>query len=516
MRQTFDDLWIIDLEGDNLGARKTENVFSIQTPVAIAIGVRYDQPQPDKPATVRYTRIKGSQEEKLATLEAVNAFHDLEWRECLNGWQDVFLPGGEGEYWDWPLVTDLFPWQENGAQFKRTWPIGESREVLENRWKKLLSLPLAERGKAMRETGARKINKSVPALDGSNKNLPAISKLAPDAPPFQLTRYGYRSFDRHWVLRDNRLCDRPRPTLQGAHGDHQIYITSLLTDVLGKGPVATATYLIPDLHHFCNRGAKDVIPLWRDVDATDANITAGVLDILGRGLGQAVTPKDFFAYCYALLASPQYVDEFWDELTIPGPRLPITKDPALFKKAVSLGQKLLWLHTYGERYIPPGQNLGKLPPGQARCKVGTPSTQVDYPEKFSYSYADQELRVGKGVFENVRPQVWEFSVSGFEVVQSWLGYRMRNRSGRSSSPLDDIRPEVWEFDEELLDLLWVLDHTIDLLPEFAETLEAILAGDLFQESDFPQPTEAERKGPKGVGEMPLFDFAGLDVEDDDE
>ena len=47
MRQTFDELWIIDLEGDNLGARKTENVFAIQTPVAIAIGVRYGEPQPE-------------------------------------------------------------------------------------------------------------------------------------------------------------------------------------------------------------------------------------------------------------------------------------------------------------------------------------------------------------------------------------------------------------------------------------------------------------------------------------
>ena len=40
MRRTFDELWIIDLGGDNLGTRKTPNVFNIKTPVAIAIGVR--------------------------------------------------------------------------------------------------------------------------------------------------------------------------------------------------------------------------------------------------------------------------------------------------------------------------------------------------------------------------------------------------------------------------------------------------------------------------------------------
>jgi predicted helicase len=40
MRQTFDELWIIDLEGDSLGPRRIQNVFAIRTPVAIAIGVR--------------------------------------------------------------------------------------------------------------------------------------------------------------------------------------------------------------------------------------------------------------------------------------------------------------------------------------------------------------------------------------------------------------------------------------------------------------------------------------------
>jgi predicted helicase len=65
MRQIFDELWIIDLEGDNLGTRKSENVFSIQTPVAIAIGVRYHNPQPKIPAIVHYSKIEGTQIEKL-------------------------------------------------------------------------------------------------------------------------------------------------------------------------------------------------------------------------------------------------------------------------------------------------------------------------------------------------------------------------------------------------------------------------------------------------------------------
>jgi hypothetical protein len=32
-------------------------------------------------------------------------------------------------------------------------------------------------------------------------------------------------------------------------------------------------------------------------------------------------------------------------------------------------------------------------------------------------------------------------MSGLKVVQLWLGYRMKKRARKKSSPLDDIRPE---------------------------------------------------------------------------
>ena len=63
MRRTFDELWIIDLGGDNLGTRKTPNVFNIQTPVAIAIGVRRE-------AFARHTRARSATpRSKAATRE---------------------------------------------------------------------------------------------------------------------------------------------------------------------------------------------------------------------------------------------------------------------------------------------------------------------------------------------------------------------------------------------------------------------------------------------------------------
>ena len=80
---------------------------------------------------------------------------------------------------------------------------------------------------------------------------------------------------------------------------------------------------------------------------------------------------------------------------------------------------------------------------------------------------------------NVRPEVWHFSVSGLQIVASWLGYRMKKRAGKVFFPWDAIRPETWQFDDDLLELLWVLDETVNLLPQVSQLLNTILEGSLF-------------------------------------
>ena len=190
--------------------------------------------------------------------------------------------------------------------------------------------------------------------------------------------------------------------------------------------------------------------------------------------------------------------------------MPITKDPALFVRGAALGRRLIWLHTYGERCVPSGSRAGRVPAGRARIAAGTPTDVVQYPREFRYDRSTQELHVGAGRFTGVRPEVWDFGVSGLQVVKSWLDYRMLERAGKSSSPLDALRPAGWQFDDELLDLLWVLDATVDLLPDMASLLDEVLAGDLFAAGDFPTPGDAERHGPGVAASLSLFVAAGLD------
>ena len=487
MREAFDELWIIDLEGDSLGSRVTDNVFAIRTSVAIAIGVRESAPSLSHPAIVRKVRITGSSLEKLARLNTVTKFSDLLWEECASEWEAPFYAKGKGIYFDWPFLTDIFPWQQSGVKAGRTWPIAPDTETLLCRWNTLISEVTARDNMFVNRPTGNKVTDSPTALPPANGKMGAISQLNTQTAAEPIVQYSYRSFDRQWIIADARLLDRPGPPLWHAYGHKQICITSLLTSVLGAGPAATVTAAIPDLHHFSGRGAKDVIPLWRDADATHPNVTNGLLMLLSETYNAKISPEWLFAYTYGILAQPAYVERFWDELELPPPRLPLTKDLALFEQVAGLGSRLLSLHTYGERYG------GSVPHGAARC---TKSVSPDhYPEGHFYHPGTRTLYVGDGEFTPVSQSVWDYSVSGMQIVKSWLDRRKRNRSGRKSSPLDDIGPERWEFTEELLQLLWVLEETVRLEPEGAALLEEVCAGPLFTAAELPTPTDAERRPP---------------------
>ena len=495
MREVFDELWLIDLEGDSIGARKTENVFAIRIPVAIAIGVRYGSPKPHTPARVWKTRLTGSESEKLASLDGGESFSRYSWTECTDVWDEPFYPQGTGKYFDWPALIDVFPWQHSGVQFKRTWPIGETEEVLKKRWRTFLSQSSSDRAILFRETRDRTVWGQYRKLIGAGSDR-SLAALDAEEPLPDISEYAYRSFDRHFALCDARLGDRSRPALHRAHGDKQAYLTGLLTNVPGVGPAATATADIPDLDHFRGSfGAKHVIPLWRDAKATQPNVTGGLLETIGSVYGGPVSAEALFSYAYGIMSQPEYVEQFWDQLELPPPRLPITKNPDLFQRIAEHGARLLYLHTYGKRFGRSGDD-GAVPQGAARC---TRAVSLDqYPENHLYNPKTRVLRVGDGEFYPVDPRVWKYSVSGLEVVKSWLDRRKRRRSGRRSSPLDEIRPEHWEFTEQLLELLWILEATIALQPEGEALLEELLESELFTNNELPSPTAEEREPPRSA------------------
>ena len=510
LRRQCDAIWILDLGGEGRGARRSDNVFAIQTPVAIAVAVRRKAAKQDTPGAVHYARIDGTRDEKLAALDAISRFSAVVWQDCPADWQAPFRPAGRGAYFGWPLLTDLMPWQHSGVKAGRTWVISPQQETLHERWRTLLQADREERGGLFKDSPTgRKVKDAVSQLPPSNLELPPIVGLAKGSPLPDIARFAFRSFDRQFIFNDARLLDRPGPPLWQSHGERQVYVTSLLTSPLGGGPALTVCATIPDLHYFSGRGAKDTIPLYRTADASQANILPGLFDILGAAYQCAVTPEDFLAYVYGALAHPAFTARFAGELETRDLRVPITKDAALFEQVRAVGARLLWLHTYGERFVPEDGQRGRVPSGAARCIQAVPGDADGYPDTFTYAEATRTLHVGDGAFAPVAPEIYEFEVSGLKVVQSWLKYRMKNGAGRKSSPLDDIRPARWTsaFTTELLELLWVLEATVAGYPEQERLLEAVAASACFQADDLPSVPDDMRKPPRArvVGDN-LFNF----------
>ena len=247
LRQAFDELWIVDLGGEGRGALKEENVFDIQTPVAIAVGVR-NGAERSAACSVRYRRVEGSRDDKFARLRRMKLSGRFE--HVPGERMDHLTPLSGDDYFDWPEITDLFPWAHSGSQLKRTWPIAEAKSLLERRWGDLTSAVPRRRADLLKETRDRKATSRVAPLLGGQDRLRSLRSLDRAEGHEGLARYGYRSFDRHWVIADHRVADYPRPDLWRLRGRRQVFLTTLTSTKLGWGPVLTVSPYVPDLHHF--------------------------------------------------------------------------------------------------------------------------------------------------------------------------------------------------------------------------------------------------------------------------
>jgi len=138
--------------------------------------------------------------------------------------------------------------------------------------------------------------------------------------------------------------------------------------------------------------------------------------------------------------------------------VPLTKNKSCSRKRQNSAKNLSgFTHTVNGCIVPKSVSRAKSQRWGALCKGGAGHVGT-IPERLQLHEATETVTVGGGTFTPVSKTVWYFEVSGFKVVQSWLGYRMKDRKGKKSSPLDDIHPERWtyEFTWEFLELLGYL------------------------------------------------------------
>lgn len=499
LRRKADEIWVIDCSPEGHQPEINTRIFqAVQQPVSIVLVSRSPHTDDSVPATVRYVSLPAGHRQLKFDALANLALDSDEWIECPLEWRAPFLPESHGAWSTYPTLEDLFVYNGSGVMPGRTWIIAPDQESLRKRWMTLVRAPSDYKETLFHphlrngKPGDKHSKKVVPR--GLPGYIPRPISVAEDAGPcVQPVPYGFRSFDRQWIIPDIRLINQPNPKLWEVYSKEQVYLTAPSDRSPTVGPALTFTSLIPDLHHYHGRGGR-VFPLWQDSDTMVTNVSSELLRFLESHYQESVIGEDLFAYIAAVAANPAYTARFQNDLLQPGLRIPMTTDSNLFWNAVGIGCSVIWLHTYGERFVDAGQGRPFGPPRlpshrRPRIPLNGPISQdpMNMPDTIDYDTQNKRLLIGGGFVEPVEPQVWEYEVSGTKVIRHWFSYRKKNRdrpiigTRRPPSPLSDIHPDRWlpEYTSELINLLNVLALLVDLEPSQEDLLEKICAGPTF-------------------------------------
>ena len=500
LRRDADEIWVIDCSPEGHQPPVSTRIFQgVQQPICIVLALRATDQGTIAPARVRFRVLPaGNRKNKFNALSEIS-LDDDQWVDCSSEHRASFLPKAVGQWASFPPLADLFGYDGSGVMPGRTWVISPDEDSLARRWEKLQSEtnlskkeelfhPHIRKGKP----GDKHLHKKLrQGLTGHEyRSDPVVSDTGVVIKP---VRYAYRSFDRQWIIPDGRLINQPNPTLWDNHSDQQVYMTALQQTPVTAGPAITFSAAIPDLSHYKGSFGGRVFPLWADRKGQQPNIKAALLGELSESLGIPISAPDLMAYCAAIAAHPAYTARFQPHFVQPGLRFPITADAALFREAVNVGREVIWLHCFGKRFVDPNAGRPNRAPRLSSSERpispqggAIPNDPPRFPDSIDFGADAKELNIGQGIIKNVPREVWEYEVSGKQVLVQWFSYRRFDRSRpiigdrRQPSLLNRIQPDGWlaEYTTELMNVLNVLGRLVKLEPRQADILERICDSDL--------------------------------------
>ncbi|MBZ5723612.1 MAG: N-6 DNA methylase [Acidobacteriia bacterium] len=530
LRRTCDDIWVVDCSPEGHQPEVNTRIFQgVQQPVCIVLASRSAKSKADTPARVVFQALpNGHRLDKFKALGALR-LESKAWMKCPSGWRAPFLPESQRAWATYPKLEDFFVYNGSGVMPGRTWIIAPDAESLERRWEKLVHAPVDQKEVLFHPhlSGDRHSRRVV--RDGlSGYGAPTKTVADERGCCIKPVRYGFRSFDRQWIIPDNRVINRPNPELWESRSDEQVYLTALSRTSPSSGPALTFTGFVPDLDHYNGRGGR-VFPLWTDQKASDPNLPLKLLSFLAQKYGTEVNAEDIVAYIAGVAAHPAFTARFQEDLSTPGLRIPLTSERETFAEVAGLGRTIIWLHTFGERMTDPQKGRPAQPPRLPPVRMpripkagAIPQQPAAMPDSINYDAGKRRLLVGQGYVENVEPGVWLYEVSGKQVLLQWFSYRQAHRERpiigdrRTPSPLGEIQPDYWlaEYTTELINVLNVLGCLLDLEPAQAVLLERVCAGptipaeELLAAGALQVPTQPKRGVPKSFGPG-LFDAVGF-------
>ena len=254
LRAEADEIWVIDCSPEGHQPPIRSRIFQgVQQPVCIVMALRKSRTAASQPARVRYRTLDGkTREDKFAAFDGIS-LEDDGWVECPDEPRASFLPKASGAWGDFVPVEDIFTYNGAGVMPGRVWVIAPDKQSLEARWDALVREQDAPKKEELFHPHLKKDgtlgDKHVkkPLKSGLYGHEPRANSVATDTGQcIAPARYGFRSFDRQWIIPDGRLINRPNPTLWENFSNKQVFLTALEQHSPTAGPGVTFAALVCD------------------------------------------------------------------------------------------------------------------------------------------------------------------------------------------------------------------------------------------------------------------------------
>ena len=446
LMRTFDDIYIFDLHGNSLkketgpGRSLDQNVFDIRQGVAIAFFVKRDNKQ-KRYARVHHAELYGIRESKYDWLDT----HDrgsTEWQK-INPTSPFYLfaprdDALEAKYRRFTSIPDVFPVNSVG--------IVTARDRLTIRWSEREAWDTVRAFSQMDPELAREAYQLGKDAQDWKVEMAQNDLLDPGLTREKVVPILYRPFDvRHtyYTGRSQGFICRPRSEVMRhmLAGESRALCIGRQGHVVGAGEwnLIYCSQTIEDFNLFY-RGGNVNFPLYlypaadrddlfahHEASERQPNLNPKLIAPLTEAHGRAPSPEEVFHYIYAILYAPSYREKYAEFLRTDFPRIPFTKDKALFTNLAALGSRLADLHLLKSQELDP-------PTCRFEGRGDSVVTRTEA-QGFRYDADEQRMYVNKTqYFGPIALEIHEYQIGGYQVCDKWLKDRKERRLN-----LDDIR-----------------------------------------------------------------------------
>lgn len=465
LQRDFNTICILDSHGNTKKKESTssgtedKNIFDVQQ--GVAIGFLLNLPKDNSSRKIFHSNLWGTREFKYQWYKS-NDIKSTNWNslECVSPNyflipQDTKLLNEYEKYWK---INEIMPLNSVGLYTARdNFSIWENKEEVQRTLSRFIELSTEQArqefnlGNDSQDWTVLSAQKDVFSVNLDSSKIQSIS---------------YRPFDSKYTFytgKSGGLICRPRPEIMR----HMIGGQNLAICFMRRSREQIVSNFLAvenlvDKTILSSADNASIAPLY--IYPSSQNVEQGFFEFQRQAnfsdiflqevvskLGYTPTPEAIFYYIYAIFHSPTYRTRYTEFLKIDFPRVPLTRNNALFRQLATYGEELVALH------------LMKSP------RLDTPITQfvesggerLIAPAHPTYANGKVTLNKKGDGFVGVPEEVWKFHVGGYPVCAKWL----KDRKGRTLSDEDIFHyQKIVVALQETIRLMAAIDQAIPGFP----------------------------------------------------